>query len=138
MAALKGRGINNQPLTKLICSLEYRGDKKCLQILLSYSQLGPGRKAKQVQKEISCNHLETFFLGSVYRDEIYYLQILLSRTQAGPGRTVKQEQEEISPNHVQRINRISVYEDTVETVCRVAVCPRENLSYRVIQGSWHF
>ena len=29
-------------------SLSYRGEKKGLQILLSYSQAGPGRKAKQL------------------------------------------------------------------------------------------
>ena len=38
-----------------------------MQFLLSYSHIGSGRKAKQVQKEISCNHLQTFFLGSVQR-----------------------------------------------------------------------
>ena len=40
-------------------------EKKGLQILLSYSQAGPGRKAKQDQEEISRNHVPTFFLGSV-------------------------------------------------------------------------
>ena len=39
--------------------------KKSLQILLSYSQAGPGRKTKQGQEEISRNHVPTFFLGSV-------------------------------------------------------------------------
>ena len=43
----------------------YRGEKKGLQMLLSYSQAGPGRKAKQGQEEISRNHVPTFFLGSV-------------------------------------------------------------------------
>ena len=33
--------------------------------MLSYSQAGPGRKAKQGQEEISRNHVPTFFLGSV-------------------------------------------------------------------------
>ena len=49
------------------CSVKvlYRGEKKSLQILLSYSQAGPGRKAKQGQEEISRNHVPTFFLGSV-------------------------------------------------------------------------
>ena len=53
--------------------------KKGLQVLLSCSQAGPGRKAKQDQEEISCNLVHTFFPGSVhlhshdshaYRDEI--------------------------------------------------------------------
>ena len=35
----------------------YGGEKKGLQILLSYSQAGPGRKAKLGQEEISRNHL---------------------------------------------------------------------------------
>ena len=40
----------------------YRGEKKNgLQILLSYSQAGPGRKANPGQEEISHNHVPTFF-----------------------------------------------------------------------------
>ena len=35
----------------------YRGEKKSVQILLSYSQAGPGRKAKQDQEDISRNHV---------------------------------------------------------------------------------
>ena len=42
-----------------------RDKKKGLQILLSFSQAGPGRKAKQGPEEISHNHMQTFFLGSV-------------------------------------------------------------------------
>ena len=42
----------------------YREEKKSLQILLSYSQAGPGRKAKQGQEEISRNHVQRLFLGS--------------------------------------------------------------------------
>ena len=38
----------------------YRGEKKGLQILLSYSRAGPGRKAKQGQEEISRNLVQTF------------------------------------------------------------------------------
>ena len=53
---------------------KYRGEKKGLQILLSYSQAGPGRKAKQGQEEISRNHVPTFFLGSVC-----YLQCATAR-----------------------------------------------------------
>ena len=37
----------------------YRGEKKGLQIWLSYSQAGPGKKAKQGQEEISRNHIQT-------------------------------------------------------------------------------
>ena len=44
----------------------YREEKKGLQILLSYSQAGPGRKAKQDQEEISRNHVPRLFLGSVH------------------------------------------------------------------------
>ena len=44
----------------------YRGEKKGLQILLSYSQAGTGRKAKQGQEQISRIHVPTFFLGSVH------------------------------------------------------------------------
>ena len=43
----------------------YRAEKKYLQILLSYSQAGPGRKFKQEQEEISRNHITRLFLGSV-------------------------------------------------------------------------
>ena len=39
----------------------YRGEKKGLQIVLSYSLAGPGRKAKQGQEEISHNHIQSFF-----------------------------------------------------------------------------
>ena len=38
---------------------------KGLQILLSNSQAGPGRKIKQEQEEISRNHVQAFFPGSV-------------------------------------------------------------------------
>ena len=43
----------------------YRAEKKSLQILLSRTQAGPGRKVKQVQEEISRNHVPRFFLSSV-------------------------------------------------------------------------
>ena len=43
----------------------YRAEKKSLQILLSRTQAGPGRKIKQEQKEISRNHVPRLFLGSV-------------------------------------------------------------------------
>ena len=36
-----------------------------MQILLSNSQTGPGRKAKQEQEEISRNHVQAFIPGSV-------------------------------------------------------------------------
>ena len=43
------------------------GEKKGLHILLSYSQAGSGRKAKHGQEEISRNHVQRLFLGSVLR-----------------------------------------------------------------------
>ena len=50
----------------------YIDEKKSLQILLSSTQAGPGRKVKQEQEEISRNHVPRLFLGSVvYRYEIY-------------------------------------------------------------------
>ena len=42
-----------------------RAEKKCLQILLSVTQSGPGRKVKQEQEEISRNHIPRLFLSSV-------------------------------------------------------------------------
>ena len=46
-------------------TVSYRAEKKSLQILLSSSQAGPGRKVKQEQEEISRNHVPRLFLGSV-------------------------------------------------------------------------
>ena len=43
----------------------YRAEKKSLQILLSSTQAGSGRKVKQEQEEISRNHVPRLFLGSV-------------------------------------------------------------------------
>ena len=43
----------------------YRAEKKSLQILLSSTQAGTGRKVKQEQEEISHNHVPRFFLSSV-------------------------------------------------------------------------
>ena len=43
----------------------YRAEKKSLQILLSSTQAGPGRKVKQEQEENSRNHVPRRFLGSV-------------------------------------------------------------------------
>ena len=45
--------------------MSYRAEKKSLQILLSSTQAGPGRKVKQEQEEISRNHVPRLFLGSV-------------------------------------------------------------------------
>ena len=45
---------------------EYRDRLKGVQILLSSTQAGPGRKVKQEQEEISRNHVPRLFLGSVY------------------------------------------------------------------------
>ena len=53
-----------------------RGEKKCMQILLSNSQAGPGRKAKQGQEEISCNYGPTFFLVSSVLQ--FFIDICLS------------------------------------------------------------
>ena len=48
-----------------LLNLNYRAEKKSLQILLSSTQAGPGRKVKQEQEEISRNHVPRLFLGSV-------------------------------------------------------------------------
>ena len=48
------------------CTGKYRAEKKSLQILLSRTQAGPGRKVKQEQEEISRNHVPRLFLGSVF------------------------------------------------------------------------
>ena len=45
--------------------MDYKEEKKGLQILLSYSQAGPGKKAKQGQEEISPNHVKAFSGDSV-------------------------------------------------------------------------
>ena len=44
----------------------YRGENKGLFALLSRTQAGPGRTAKQEQEEISRNHVQTFISPSVY------------------------------------------------------------------------
>ena len=46
----------------------YRAEKKSMQILLSSTQAGPGRKVKQQQEEISRNHVPRLFLSSVCAD----------------------------------------------------------------------
>ena len=51
----------------VIATRKYRAEKKSLQILLSSTQAGPGRKVKQEQEEISRNHVQAFFPGSVQR-----------------------------------------------------------------------
>ena len=43
----------------------YRARNKGMQILLSNSQAGPGRKSKQEQEEVSRNHVQAFIPGSV-------------------------------------------------------------------------
>ena len=55
----------------------YRGEKKGLQILLSYSQAWPGRKAKQGQEEVSRKHVPTMFLVSVVHISTLYESVLL-------------------------------------------------------------
>ena len=44
----------------------YRSEKKSLQILLSRTKAGPGRKVKQEQEEISRNHVQAFKPISVH------------------------------------------------------------------------
>ena len=44
----------------------YRARNKGKHILLSNSQVGPGRTVKQEQEEISRNHVQTFIPGSVH------------------------------------------------------------------------
>ena len=53
--------VYQKSLLFLLCTEPRNG----LQILLIYSQAGPGRKAEHGQDEISRNHVQTFFLGSV-------------------------------------------------------------------------
>ena len=43
----------------------YRGVNKGLHVLLSRTQVGPGRTVKQEQEEISHNHVQTFIYLSV-------------------------------------------------------------------------
>ena len=58
--------LNCKPVNKVSLGFHsYRAEKKSLQILLSSIQAGPGRKVKQEQEEISCNHVPGLFLGSV-------------------------------------------------------------------------
>ena len=49
----------------------YRDEKKSLQILLSSTQAGPGRKVKQEQEDISRNHVPRHFLDPVL--QYYFL-----------------------------------------------------------------
>ena len=46
--------------------INYRVRNNGKQILLSYSQAGPGRTVKQEQEEISRNHVPSLFAVSVY------------------------------------------------------------------------
>ena len=57
----------------------YRAEKKSLQILLSSTQAGPGKKVKQEQEDISRNHVPRLFLGSVYLNcvKIHYLKCVM-------------------------------------------------------------
>ena len=45
---------------QVTCMTLYRDRLKGVNILLSNSQAGPGRKVKQEQEEISRNHVEAF------------------------------------------------------------------------------
>ena len=53
------------------CPDFYRGEKKGLQILLSYSQAVSVRTAKQEQERISPNHVPTIFHFSVSETQDY-------------------------------------------------------------------
>ena len=66
---LRDSDILSRKYNMLLPSRLNRGELKGLQFLLSYSQAGTVRKAKQGQDEISHNHVPTFFLGSVQRSE---------------------------------------------------------------------
>ena len=55
------RGLRNRPKLIRWSELIYRGEKNGLQILPSYSQTGPDRKAKQGLEEISSNLDERVF-----------------------------------------------------------------------------
>ena len=59
----KNFGFWNPPSSLSACGTDqqYRDEKKGLQILLSYSRAGPGRKAKKCHEEISRNHVQTVF-----------------------------------------------------------------------------
>ena len=56
----------------------YRAEKKYLQIVLSSTQAGPGRRVKQQQEEISRNHVPRLFLGSVLPATIIGLLALVA------------------------------------------------------------
>ena len=52
--------------------LLYRDRLKGVQILLSNSQAGPGRKVKQEQEEMSRNHVQRLFSSSVQSGAVYH------------------------------------------------------------------
>ena len=60
----------------------YRAEKKSMQILLSSTQAGPGRKVKQEQEEISRNHIPRLFLGSV-RSKTFTGSVMISEAPNG-------------------------------------------------------
>ena len=62
---------------------KYRAEKKSLQILLSSTQAGPGRKAKKEQDEISRNHVQAFFPGPVVEPKFAFLWAARSGTEKG-------------------------------------------------------
>ena len=53
----------------------YRAEKKSLQILLSRTQVGPGRKVKQEQEQISRNHVQTFSVCSIHGTTLHNSKI---------------------------------------------------------------
>ena len=54
----------------------YRDRLKGVQILLSNSQAGPGRKVKQEQEEISRNHVQAFQPISVNQEKLSFLVVV--------------------------------------------------------------
>ena len=50
--------------------LQYRAEKKSLQILQSSTQAGPGKNVKQEQEEISRNYMYHDFLSALYSNII--------------------------------------------------------------------
>ena len=57
---VKGSMMSKQARCVAIHMYMYRDRLKGVQILLSNSQAGPGRKVKQEQEEISRNHVQAF------------------------------------------------------------------------------
>ena len=57
--------------TCLIVPFVYRGVNKGLYVLLSRTQIGPGRTVKQEQEEISCDHVQLFTSLYISNEKVY-------------------------------------------------------------------